>query len=117
MKPIIIGIMTQEKIRARALSIARGDYKPKPGEPKIWFTSMRSVAEVLSDQNRALLKVISETQPKSMADLAASTGRQPGNISRTLKTMASYGLVDLRRESAHVRPTVKSTEFRIIASA
>ena len=38
-----------------------GEYKPKPGEPKIWFTSMKSVAEVLSDQNRALLKVIRAT--------------------------------------------------------
>lgn len=115
MKPVVIGIMPQEKIRARAISIARGEYKPKPGEPKIWFTSMRSVAEVLSDQNRALLRTIRETKPESMADLAASTGRQPGNLSRTLKTMSSYGLVDLHREKAHVRPTVKSTEFRIVA--
>ena len=63
------------------------------------------------------LQLISETKPKSLADLAALTGRQPGNISRTLKTMASYGLVDLRRENTHLRPTVKSTEFRIVASA
>ena len=61
-----------------------------------------------SDQNRALLKVISETKPKSMADLAASTDGQPGDISRTLKTMARYGLVDLRRESAHLRPTAQA---------
>jgi len=63
MKTIVIGVMSQEPIRARAISIARGEYKPKAGEPKageprIWFTSMKSVAEVLSDQNRALLKVI-----------------------------------------------------------
>ena len=60
MKSIVIGIMPQEQIRARVLSIARGEYKPKPSEPKIWFTSMRSLAEVLSDENRALLKLISE---------------------------------------------------------
>jgi hypothetical protein len=38
MKAIVIGIMPQDKIRERVLSIARGDYKPKSGEPKIWFT-------------------------------------------------------------------------------
>ena len=50
MKAIVIGIMSQDKIRERVLSIARGEYKPKSGEPKIWFTSMRSLAEVLSDE-------------------------------------------------------------------
>jgi len=92
MKTIVIGVMPQEQIRARTLAIARGDYKPKPGEPKIWFTSMKSVAEVLSEQNRALLKVIRETNPDSMAVLARTTGRQPGHLSRTLQTMSRYGL-------------------------
>ena len=50
MKTIIIGVMPQEQIRARIVAIAKGEYKPKLGEPKIWFTSMKSVAEVLSDQ-------------------------------------------------------------------
>ena len=117
MKTIVIGVMPQEHIRARAIAIAKGEYKPKPGEPKIWFTSMKSVAEVLSDQNRALLKVIRETNPDSMDVLAKATGRQPGNLSRTLKTMSRYGLVDLKREKTHIRPVVKATEFRILAAA
>ena len=54
MKPIVIGIMQQERIRERILAIARGSYKPKPNEPKVWSTSMKSLAEVLSDENRAL---------------------------------------------------------------
>ena len=83
MKTIVVGVMPQEQIRARAIAIAKGEYKPKPGEPKIWFSSMKSVAEVLSDRNRALLKVIRETNPGSMAVLARATGRQPGNLSRT----------------------------------
>lgn len=78
---------------------------------------MKSVAEVLSDQNRALLKVIRETNPDSMAVLAKTTGRQPGNLSRTLKTMSRYGLVDLWRDKTHVRPVVKATGFRIMAAA
>jgi predicted transcriptional regulator len=117
MKTIVIGVMSQEQIRARTIAIAKGEYKPKPGEPKIWFTSMKSVAEVLSDQNRALLKIIRETNPDSMAVLARTTGRQPGNLSRTLKTMSRYGLVDLQRDKMHVRPVVKATGFRIMAAA
>ncbi len=117
MKTIVIGVMPQAQVRARAIAIAKGDYKPKPGEPKIWFTSMKSVAEVLSDQNRTLLKLIRETKPDSMAALAKAAGRQPGNLSRTLKTMSRYGLVDLQRNKTQVRPVVKATGFRILAAA
>ena len=117
MKTLVIGVMSQEKIRARALAIAKGEYKPEPGEPKIWFTSMRSVAEVLSDSNRALLQVIRETEPHSLADLAQTTGRQASNLSRTLKTMERYGLVDLKREHRHIRPVVKAEAFQIVATA
>ncbi|MBK1619689.1 transcriptional regulator [Lamprobacter modestohalophilus] len=116
MKAIVIGIMPQEKIRARMLAIARGEYRPKPGEPKVWFTSMKSLAEVLSDENRALLKVISETQPESITALAEATGRKPSNLSRTLKTLSNYGIVDMQREKRHVRPIAKATEFRILTA-
>lgn len=117
MKTIVIGVMPQEQIRARAIAIAKGEYEPEPGEPKIWFTSMKSVAEVMSDQNRALLKVIREAHPDSMAVLAKTTGRQPGNLSRTLKTMSRYGLVDLQRDKSRVKPVVTATVFRILAAA
>ena len=115
MKAVVIGIRPQERIREHLLAIARGEYKPKPSDPKIWFTSMRSLAEVLSDENRALLQVIKETNPQSITSLAETTGRKPGNLSRTLKTMSNYGIVEMKRERNHVRPVAKATEFRIVA--
>lgn len=115
MKAVVVGILPQERIRERMLAIARGDYTPKPTDPKIWFTSMRSLAEVLSDENRALLKVIQEAKPPSISSLADMTGRKPGNLSRTLKTMSNYGFVEMKRENRHVRPIAKATEFRIMA--
>ena len=115
MKTIVVGILPQEKIRERVLAIARGDYTPKATEPKIWFTSMRSLAEVLSDDNRALLKVIQEAKPQSISSLADITGRKPGNLSRTLKTMSNYGFVEMKRENKYVRPIVTGTDFRIVA--
>ncbi len=115
MKPIIIGVLPQDSIPERVLSIARGAYKPKPGEPKIWFNSMRPLAEVLSDENRALLRFIKEAKPASISSLADMTGRKPGNLSRTLKTMSNYGFVEMKRERNFVRPVAKATEFRIVA--
>lgn len=115
MKAIVIGIMPQDKIRERLLAVARGEIKPKASDPKVWFTSMRSLAEVLSDENRALLKVINDTNPESISSLALATGRKPGNLSRTLKTMSRYGIIEMRRERNQMRPVAKATEFRIVA--
>lgn len=115
-KQIRIGIASQQAIRERALAIAKGRLKPKPSDPMVWFTSMKSLAEVLSDDNRALLRVIHETDPESIAALARTTGRQPGNLSRTLKTMSHYGIVEMQRSNNTVRPVAKATEFQILAA-
>ena len=112
---LTIGIMPQDKIRERMLAIAKGEYKPKANEPKIWFTSMKSLAEVLSDENRALLRVIQEAKPESISGLAELTGRKQSNLSRTLKTMSSYGLVEMRKENRQIRPVAKATRFEIMA--
>ena len=116
MRKMVIGIMPQDKIRERILAIARGEYKPKRNEPKVWFPSMKSVAEVLSDNNRALLKMIAEMQPESLSELADAAGRKPSNLSRTLKTMEHYGFVELRKRNRTVKPIVKATEFEIHAA-
>jgi predicted transcriptional regulator len=116
MKKLVIGIASQQAIRARALAIARGDHQPRPNEPKIWFTSMRSLAEVLSDDNRALLRVIREQKPESLSQLAEFTGRAPSNLSRTLKMMERYGLVEMRRTLRNVQPVATASEFLIQAA-
>lgn len=100
------------------LSIAKGDIKPKPGDPKVWFTAIPLLAEVLSDENRALRKVISDMQPDSIAALALATGRKASNLSRTLKSMSNYGLVEIQSvNQRQVRPVAKATEFRILPMA
>ena len=62
MKIIKVGITPQEKIRERMLAIAKGEFKPKPSDPRIWFTSMRSLSQVLSDKNRTLSDVIRKSR-------------------------------------------------------
>lgn len=97
MKILRVGIAGYEEMKARTLAIARGKHKPAAGEPKIWFPSAESFARVLSDRNRAMLQVIAECAPGSLARLAELTGRKKSNLSRTLKTMERYGLVRIKR--------------------
>lgn len=121
MKVVKIGIAPQEKIRERVLAIARGEIKPKPSDPKVWFTSMCSLSQVLSDENRTLLEVVRTSRPASISELAGITGPKQGNLSRTLKTMSRYGLVKMERSDRSVRPIANAfsedESFQLVGDA
>lgn len=95
-KIVKIGIMPLDAFKRRTIAIAKGEYKPKKDEPKIWFNSIKSLANVLSEENQELLKLIVETHPQSIKDLEDVTGRKSNNLLRTLRMMESYGFVKLR---------------------
>ncbi len=113
MKTVYVGIMTKEAYKQRTIAIARGEYKPKKNEPKIWFESLKSMAQVLSNENRQLLKTILDKKPASLTELETLTGRKKSNLSRTLKTLERYGIVELHREKNKIVPEVKATDFRV----
>jgi len=112
-KKIRVGIISREDYKKRTIAIASGQYKPKRREPKVWFESVQSMAQVLSDGNRELLRIIAEQKPRSLKDLEEATGRKVSNLSRTLRTMSRYGIVDLTKKGKAVVPTVKATDFRV----
>ena len=99
-----VGIATYEQQKARLMAIGRGEYKPAPDEPKIWFSSIESFAQVLSTKNQLLLDLIAAAEPASLAELESLSGRKGPNLSRTLKTLAKFGLVELRRQGKTLVP-------------
>ena len=114
MTTLKVGIASYEDMKARTLAIARGELQTRASDPKVWFTSPESFAKLLSNRNRALLAQIAETHPASLHELAASTGRTPGNLSRTLHTMARYGLVRLHKgERGRLRPEVTYRDVQL----
>ena len=70
MTALRVGIASYGKIKARTLAIARGELKPAPDDPKVWFTSLESFAKILSGGNRELLKIIAEKAPSSLDERA-----------------------------------------------
>ena len=96
MKTLTIGIAGYDRMKARTIAISRGEHKPVRDEPRVWFTSVESFAKVLSQRNRELLALIAREEPDSLTELAELSGRNKSNLSRTLKTMSRYGLVELK---------------------
>lgn len=114
MKTLRIGIAKYEDMKARTLAIARGEIKPSSDEPKLWFTSIESLARVLSDKNRELLYLIIEQEPHSITELEALSGRAKSNLSRTLKSMARFGLVTLdKTEDGTIMPRVPYGKIKL----
>lgn len=90
---------------------------PDPDYPvDIWFDSLKSLANVLSKENQRLLKVITEQQPQSVTELATLTGRAVSNVSRTLKTLGKYNLVEMQSTKTMLRPTVIHQEFLVVVN-
>ncbi len=117
MKTIKIGVMPENKFRQYMLDIAAGRVTPKHGSPKILFHSMKSLAEVLSDSNRALLKIIADEEPETIKELAEISGRQPSNLGRTLKTFEHYGFIKIKKTARTKKPIAQATDFDIMLTA
>jgi len=92
-----VGVMPLEEFKKRTIAIAKGKYRPKKNEPKIWFRSMRSLANVLSEKNQALLRLIVDKHPQSISELEEVSGRSANNLLRTLRMLENYGFVRLKQ--------------------
>lgn len=97
MKTLHIGIASYEEMKARTIGIAAGSVKVRRDDPTVWFPSLDSVAKVLSEKNKALLELIANERPASLTELEQLSGRAKSNLSRTLRTLERYGLVELHR--------------------
>jgi len=108
-----VGVIPKEEYKKRTIAIAKGEYVPKRDEPKIWFESLQAMAQVLSSENQQLLQTIIDQKPKSIKELEFITGRRSSNLSRTLKTMERYGIVELLKQKKTVIPKVNVTDFTV----
>ena len=110
---IKIVIISKEDYKQRTIAIAKGEYRPNGNDPKIWFESLQSMAQVLNSENQRLLQLIMDEHPQSLKELEGLTGRSSSNLSRTLKTMARYGIVELEKNKRRIVPKVKASDFQV----
>jgi len=95
MKTIRIGVASDQEIRNHMLDIATGRKKPSAQEAKIWVRSIDEFRKLLSEKNMNLLAAIRVQRPKSVSELARNMQEDQGNLTKRLKMLASFGLVEL----------------------
>ena len=108
-----IGIITKEDYMQRTIAIAKGEYKPRKDEPKVGSSQPNRCRRYLSTENQELLRIILEARPRSITELGGLANRKKSNLSRTLKTLEKYGIVELKKAKGKIEPRVKATDFRV----
>lgn len=110
-----IGIMSEQLIRTRVLAIAQGKYTPSEDEPKVWYSSLNAISQILNPENIALLRLIETERPESVSALAELVGRKKSNLSNTLKSLSGKGFVRLEKgQGRNLKPVALFTDFEII---
>ncbi|WP_105901180.1 HVO_A0114 family putative DNA-binding protein [Vibrio gangliei] len=113
-----IGIMSEKLIRIRLLAIAQGRYKPQAHEPKVWYTSLNAISQILRPENIELLRVIDSEKPNSLTQLSELTGRAKSNLSNTLKSLSEKGFVRLEQgKGKSLKPIALFTDFEIVTDS
>lgn len=112
-KIVKIGIMPLKQFQKYTVAIACGKYKPRKNEPKIWFESIETCMQVLCTRNIDLLKMIEKEKPASIEELSKISGRNKGNLSRTLKTFYRYRIIDFIQKDRRKKPVALSTQFDV----
>ena len=63
MKKLRIGIASMADMKARTMAVARGERKLGSDEPKLWFTSIESLARVLSGRDASRILALLKNPP------------------------------------------------------
>lgn len=89
-------IQSHDALRREMKAVARGRKQAPADAARPSFNSVAAVMRLLTPENRALMAVIRDRQPHSIAELADMTGRAAPNLTRTLAKLEAFGLVRMK---------------------
>jgi predicted transcriptional regulator len=111
--------MTRHRVQSLASleqemrAVARGERRAPKDAALPSFNSVAALIRLLTPQNRRLLAAIRDRKPRSIAELAAITGRSSPNLLRTLSKLEAMGFVRMRTVQRRKIPTATVRRMRI----
>lgn len=111
--------MTRVKIQGHAdlrremKAVAKGEIPAPKDASGVSFESVEALMRLLTRENRALLAVIRDKKPQSIAELSELVGRKPPNVTRTLSKLEAIGFVRMKTVRRRKIPTAAVRAFRI----
>jgi predicted transcriptional regulator len=86
--------------------VARGERAGPPDAAKPSFNSVEAVVRLLTPENRALLAMIRDRKPQSVAELVQMSGRSQPNLTRTLAKLEAAGFITMKSLGRRKAPSV-----------
>lgn len=106
-------IQSHGALREEMKAVARGQ-RPAPKDANITtFDSAAALLRLLTPENRALLAIIRDRKPQSIAELAQMSGRASPNLTRTLGKLEAVGFVRMTSVNRRRVPSATIRRFRI----
>lgn len=99
-------IQSLRSLRGEMKAVARGG-RPAPSDAaKPSFNSVDAVVRLLTSENRALLAIIRDRKPRSVAELAQMSRRAQPNLTRTLAKLEAAGFITMKVAGRRKAPSV-----------
>jgi len=86
--------------------VARGERSAPPDAARPSFNSVEAVVRLLTPENRALLAMIRDRKPQSVAELVQMSGRSQPNLTRTLAKLEAAGFITMKSLGRRKAPSV-----------
>ena len=106
-------IQNHGSLRRQMKAVARGVRVAPKNAATPSCESVSALLRLLTPANRALLAVIRDKKPQSIAELAELTGRAQPNLTRTLGKLQAVGFVHMKRVRRRKVPVAAVQSFRI----
>jgi predicted transcriptional regulator len=99
-------------LRDESSAYLRGEI-PRPDWMKVEKMPLPDIVGVLTPANMALMRLIADGSPATVAELAEMADRAPHEVARALQDLARVGFVRLVRDGMSIPPELAAHEARL----